>query len=737
MSLKRVPPEGNPNASLMIVGEAPGADEVRYGKPFKGFAGRRLNQWLASAGIDRRSCWITNVVKVQPPGNKYGRLEELGVSESDFIPELVEEIRQVRPHTIVALGNNPMRVLTGYGSGILRRRGSFYPCTLVPEVNARVLVMIHPAARIFNSQPELNVVCAADMRKVSQNSPNATYGTDIIIEPTFEQAVETLKNLPDPLTVDIEYINDRTTCIGLGNEERGLVLPITHANGDAYWTPDHEVELWLLLYEVWQTHRLIGQNFSFDMAMLHKWLGLPKYFYFDTMVAHAVLYPGWKHNLAFLTSIYTTMPYYKDEMHGWTGSITDKSLWEYNKKDIVATTLCYKALLQELQDEKMADFYFNHQHKEIIPYLKMSLRGVRVDLPLKKKMQVEMQEKIQKSEKLLKDLVGKEVNVKSPKQVSELLYKTLGIKGHGTDKKQLTRLAARYAGTPVGSIVQAIVGIRHLYKIQSSYLEVPVSEDGRWHTFYGVTGTVSGRLSAKKWLDGSGLNLQTVPKSIRPLIIPDEGQVLFEIDLSSAEVRVVAWEGEAQRLKEFFRKGGDIHQMVADELGVSRQRAKATVHGSNYGMGPILFSEWVGLPVSQGKELQAKYFHLFPGVQKRMQDVRQRLRRREPYYNPFGRRLVYYGFINAEAERMHYSWFPQSTVGDIIHRTIIEIDQYPKLLTPLLNVHDSIVCECKPEDLDIAIDLVKTSMEQAILIHGDELSIPADVEVYEERWGKR
>ena len=738
--LRRVPGMGPKDADIMIVGEAPGEQEALTGKPFMGAAGRRLNKWLGTAGILRNRCYITNVVKVRPPANKYDRLEELGVSEADFIPELVEEIKEVQPKVIVALGNNAMRVLTGNESGIMKRRGSFYPLTLVPDIDIPVLVTLHPAARIFSTRPELSSICAFDLKRAKNrvNGELEQNQCEYIFRPGPSDVAEFLQSRYDkPTVVDIEFIHGRVTCIGVGDAHVAMVIPITHTDGKPYWNEEDELNIWEEFQKFWDVSPIIGQNFSFDMTKLFNWVGLPKNFYFDTLVAHAVLYPTWKHDLALLTSIYTNMPYYKDEVKDWKGRITDESLWGYNAKDIEATYLVYEGLLEELEEEGMREFYFGHVHPEILVYLEMGLRGVRVDTEKKKKLAQEMKEKIIEAEHLLEELVGRSVNVGSPKQVSDLLYKQLKIKGKGTDKRQLKKLAARYADTSIGPIIQLVNKIRQMRKLLSSYLEPPTSPDGRWRTSYSVTGAISGRLSARKFADGSGLNMQTVPPEVRPLIIADEGMTLAESDLSQAEARVVAWEADDPKMKQFFLEGGDVHQRVADAMGVTRKLAKGVSHGSNYGLGVNLLSEMIGLPVKQARELQNAYFMQFPGVKRRMRKIDSAVRQRKPYYNPFGRRMTYWGFINHDTLKSAYSFFPQGTVADIIHRAARKLrKEYPWIIL-LLNNHDSLVYEAPKERIKEAAEIVEKYLQEPVVINGEELSIPADTEIFEEHWEKR
>ncbi len=140
-----VPGRGNPNASGLILGEAPGADEERLGLPFVGASGYLLSQALEAAGIDESRLWITNVVKERPPNNRTPTDEEIQAA----LPDLFEEINRVDPTHILALGNVPLYALTGL-RGITKRRGKW----LLGDVWILTMPTFHPAYVLRNRTAE-------------------------------------------------------------------------------------------------------------------------------------------------------------------------------------------------------------------------------------------------------------------------------------------------------------------------------------------------------------------------------------------------------------------------------------------------------------------------------------------------------------------------------------------------------------------------------------------------------
>jgi uracil-DNA glycosylase len=137
--------EGDPDADLMLVGEAPGEEEDRSGRPFVGPAGQLLDRILASVAIDRDEVYITNMVKFRPPANRAPRPEEIEAS----LPLLLDQIRAVRPQVIVTLGNVPTQWFLGSKEGITRARGRWYAWHGV-----RVFPMYHPAYLLRNASRE-------------------------------------------------------------------------------------------------------------------------------------------------------------------------------------------------------------------------------------------------------------------------------------------------------------------------------------------------------------------------------------------------------------------------------------------------------------------------------------------------------------------------------------------------------------------------------------------------------
>ncbi|KQP31816.1 DNA polymerase [Methylobacterium sp. Leaf104] len=132
--------DGNPAAKLMFIGEAPGADEDRVGKPFMGRSGKLLDRMMAAIGLDRSNAYVTNIVPWRPPGNRNPTPQEVSICK----PFIERQIELADPDLIVCLGSPATQAITGTKDGILKARGRFYPYR-VGNREIRALATLHPA----------------------------------------------------------------------------------------------------------------------------------------------------------------------------------------------------------------------------------------------------------------------------------------------------------------------------------------------------------------------------------------------------------------------------------------------------------------------------------------------------------------------------------------------------------------------------------------------------------------
>jgi uracil-DNA glycosylase len=153
--------DGEPGSSIMLVGEAPGGDEDRIGRPFVGRAGQLLDRMLNAVGLDRRQVYIANIVPWRPPGNRTPTLQET----QTCLPFITRQIELADPQLLVCLGAPSAQTLLGVKGGILRARGSWFTYPIGSGRTIPALAMLHPAYLL--RQPSQKRLAWADVRALA------------------------------------------------------------------------------------------------------------------------------------------------------------------------------------------------------------------------------------------------------------------------------------------------------------------------------------------------------------------------------------------------------------------------------------------------------------------------------------------------------------------------------------------------------------------------------------------
>lgn len=362
-------PSGPIPATVAIVGEAPGAEEERTGRPFVGASGHLLTKLLAAAGLSRENCFVTNVCRVRPPGNDisewfsdnkrspdptWERHQEVWCHPHILTgaTQLELELAEVQPKLIIALGNTALWALTGQ-RGIGKWRGS-----RLSYRGAHLVPALHPAAAL--RQSELVPIIQMDLHRAvavleGRQQPRS-YSFEI--EPDFSTAYNRLRFLaalpPDkPLSVDIETRRGQIACVGFAwSQTEAICIPLLRAAGPDpfYWPLELEVLIRREIARLLRTHPIIGQNFLYDAQYFHRHgMGLPARV-FDTMIGHHSIYSTLRKGLDFLSSMYAhDHVYWKDESKNWDESVGERQYWTYNCKDACITYEVATAINAELE----------------------------------------------------------------------------------------------------------------------------------------------------------------------------------------------------------------------------------------------------------------------------------------------------------------------------------------------------------------------------------------------------
>jgi len=748
----------------VIVGESLGQEEESEGKPFVGTDGKILMEILASTGLSRESLYITNVVKVRPPGNKVERLGDLGLGVEDFIPFLKEELEGIDCRVCVPLGDLALNVLTGK-DGITKHRGSIYPSTLIPGYTC--LPTLHPGfvREVWSARG----VVIADIKKALRvaNSGHTTETFSTITRPTLGQVHDYTRILGalDRFTFDIEVVGGKQiACVGLGGWINGkrssLCIPFKHGYRN-YYSREEESIIWSLLEQLFQSDALkIGQNINYDLTFLFPFIGEASPPWYDLMVAHYVLDPELPHSLAFLTSIYTDIPYYKDdpkdEGETWATYTPSERLWDYNGKDCEGPLIIESKLTTELRKEGLYNFFTGYEMNRVRATFRLSQRGMHCDEEMKQRILQERTEELALLNIDLATKIGYAINVESPKQIMKFLYEDLKIptqyhrKTHRptANKETLEKLFARYPDERFKMFMEA----RGISKEIGAYLKARPSPDGKYRGLYKPCGTKTGRSSCEQMFGGVGLDFQNVPPAkngrtdIRAMFIPGTGKEFTMYDLWQAEAWPVAIMSQSRRFLEKLNKHEKIHTMVAGWIYAKEEKAitqeeydvgKRTVHARNYGLGPNLFATIIKKPVAEAKRILATYDRYAPEIESVWHaEVRRVLQESRKLVTPFGRVRYFRERWGEDMFREAYAHTPQSTVAELAHQAQCRLEfELPSHAKIVQEGFDSLVIEHdkgKGEEVD---ELVTRAFDKEIFWKGTSFKIPVEGK-RGERWEK-
>jgi len=368
---------------------------------------------------------------------------------------------------------------------------------------------------------------------------------------------------------------------------------------------------------------------------------------------------------------------------------------------------------------------FRRCEMDLIPVLvRMEEVGVGVDRDVLADLAAETGTKITALITQIHDLAGTDVNIDSPKQLSEVLFDKLGLPpgkrtktGYSTDSSVLSGLAESYP------IAARILEYRELAKLKSTYIDaLPrlVGEDGRLHTTFNQTVAATGRLSS------SSPNLQNIPvrtelgRRIRAAFVPAEaGDLIVSADYSQIELRVLAHLSQDAGLIEAFTSGADFHEATAARVfdverhevtPEMRRRAKAVNFGIVYGISAHGLSQSLGVVHGEAQAMIDRYFAAYPGVRKYLDDTVAEAHRDGFAVTLYGRRRPIPELkssnwnLRSFGERTAMNHPMQGTAADIMKLAMVEVDRRLSAegfrARMVLQVHDELVFEAPVDELE-------------------------------------
>jgi DNA polymerase I-like protein with 3'-5' exonuclease and polymerase domains len=297
-----------------------------------------------------------------------------------------------------------------------------------------------------------------------------------------------------------------------------------------------------------------------------------------------------------------------------------------------------------------------------------------------------------------------------------------------TDEVALLKVNRKY-GLP---IVPLLLEYREANKLKTTYCAIPLESDGKIRFTLGIAGTKTGRFNSNRTPWDTGCNAQNLPKEFRAVVVADPGKTLVQVDLSQAELRVVAWQYAADQIAK------------TTGMQVSRHLGKTINHSGSYGAGASKLCDIVlkqcGIAITEDQARAAinARKHIFPGLYAWQEEVVKEVRKTRTLTTPTGLKRTFYGRVDddpgttSSCEIMNF--IPQSLVADVLNAGWIKLYSYMLLRDGTAEVlqqgHDSLLFQVRPSKVDALCDIIdKVFSRIAIPISGRNYTIPHDIHV--------
>ena len=432
-----------------------------------------------------------------------------------------------------------------------------------------------------------------------------------------------------------------------------------------------------------------------------------------------------------------------------------KAATRYAAEDADVTYRLWKRFKARLPAEGSTRVY-EMVDRPLIPVIaRMEMRGIKVDRERLSALSAEFSGQIAGLETMIHGLAGAPFTIGSPKQLGDVLFEKMGIKGgrkgksgvYSTDVTELERIAAD-KDSPGAEIAARVLDWRQLSKLKNTYTDALQAQinpkTGRVHTSYSLTGAQTGRLSSTE------PNLQNIPirtevgRQIRDAFVAEPGNVILAADYSQIELRLAAHMADVPALREAFANGDDIHSLTAMELfgevnRDTRGRAKTINFAILYGISRWGLAGRLDVGADEAQAMIDRYFERFPGINNYIAETTQTVRERGFTTTLFGRK-THFPRIRSKvqherqgAERAAINAPIQGTCADIIKRAMVRME--PALAAAglpnvqmLLQVHDELVFELPEGDVAAAKPVIERVMAEAAA-PAVTLTVPLGIEI--------
>lgn len=512
----------------------------------------------------------------------------------------------------------------------------------------------------------------------------------------------------------------------------------------------------------------VGHNLKYDYIVMARHGLRVKPLSFDTMIAEWLVNPS-SRNLGLKNLSWVRLGVQMTDIEVLIGKgrkqitmdqvAVDKAA-PYAAADADMTLRLVGQLRPELDETHSRKLFEDLEMPLVSVLAEMEMTGVRLDTAFLEEMSQQLEERLNTIASQIFQAVGEEFNLNSPQQLSTALFDRLGLEPPDRTRKTSSgyySTAADVLEAMRGAhiVLDLVLEYRELSKLKSTYLDVlPLQvnpQTGRVHTSYNQTGSVTGRIAS------SDPNLQNIPirtelgKEVRKAFIARQGWLLLAVDYSQVELRIAAHMAEDAGMIAAFQAGQDIHAATAaaiynvplDEVsGNQRRHAKAINFGLLYGMSPFGLTRSTDLTLAEAEDFVAKYFERFPGIETYITQTKKEANEQGYVETLLGRRRYFPGLktatnynVRSREEREAINAPIQGTAADIIKIAMLRVPQALQAARlqahMLMQVHDELVFECPPEELQETARVVTEQMENAY-----QLVVPLLTEArYGTSWG--
>ena len=501
----------------------------------------------------------------------------------------------------------------------------------------------------------------------------------------------------------------------------------------------------------------VVQNAKFDILAFRRAGIAVRGFTFDTMLASYVLDPGRRSHgldvlaLEFLEHRMTSF----QELCGKGKTLIPfdecpiECAREYSCEDADVSLQLRERFAPQMETYGLMPLFREIEMPLVEVLARMESEGVSIDLKWFRSLKERFKAERQAVEREIHEIAGMEFNINSNLQLREILFDKLKLPvlkrtstGPSTDASVLQELAEQGHQLP-----ERLMEYRELSKLENTYLDTLPAlvhpDTGRLHTSFNQTVASTGRLSS------SDPNLQNIPirrelgRDIRRGFIPRQGWKLLAADYSQIELRLLAHLSDDPAFVNAFRAGGDIHRQTAaiifgvplDSVSAEmRARAKTINFATIYGQGAHALSRQLRIEFAEARAFIAAYFERFQGIRRYLDSMVEFARENGYVQTIFGRRryipeLRDRNFnVRAFGERTAANSPIQGSAADLIKIAMIGIDRALRENTlrtrMLLQVHDELVFEAPPEEIETVTHMVRAEMERAAV-----LSVPLVVDI--------